>query len=61
LRTYWHPPEVTAAIQTTLDRYLTGYTQRNETLLLSAFALDPDVTIWGTRNDELIVGRAALQ
>jgi hypothetical protein len=54
-------PEIAAAIQTTLDRYLTGYTQRNMALLLSAFAPDPDVTIWGTGKDELIVGRAAIQ
>ena len=52
---------IEAAVKAVLDKVTEGYTRRDLTLLLSAFAPDPDVVMYGTGADEKRIGQAGIQ
>lgn len=49
------------AVKTVLDKVTEGYAKRDLALLLSAFAPDPDVVMYGTDADEKRIGKAGVQ
>jgi ketosteroid isomerase-like protein len=49
------------AVRATLDKLAEGYARRNVETLLSAFAPDPDVVMFGTGADEKRVGPAEIR
>jgi uncharacterized protein (TIGR02246 family) len=50
-----------AAVKAVLDRVAEGYAKRDLNLVLSAFAPDPDVVMYGTGADEKRIGLAEIQ
>ena len=50
-----------AAVKAVLDKVTEGYVKRDLALLLSAFAPDPDVVMYGTGADEKRIGQAGIQ
>jgi uncharacterized protein (TIGR02246 family) len=50
-----------AAVKAVLDKVTEGYAKRDLALLLSAFAPDPDVVMYGTGADEKRIGLAGIQ
>ena len=48
-------------VKATVDKVTEGYAKRDMSLLLSAFASDPDVVMYGTGADEKRVGLAEIQ
>ena len=52
---------IEAAVKAVLDKVTEGYARRDLTLLLSAFAPDPDVVMYGTGADEKRIGQAGIQ
>jgi uncharacterized protein (TIGR02246 family) len=50
-----------AAVKAVLDKVTEGYAKRDMNMLLSAFAPDPDVVMYGTGADEKRVGQAGIQ
>jgi uncharacterized protein (TIGR02246 family) len=50
-----------AAVKAVLDRVARAYAQRDMDLLISAFAPDPDVVMYGTGADEKRVGLAEIE
>lgn len=46
-----------AAVKAVLDKVAEGYTRRDLALLLSAFAPDPDVVMYGTGPGALFIAR----
>jgi ketosteroid isomerase-like protein len=50
-----------AAVRSTLDKLAEGYARRQIETVLSAFAPDPDVVMFGTGADEKRVGRAQIK
>ena len=50
-----------AAVKAVLDKVAEGYTQRDLDLVLSAFAPDPDVVMYGTGADEKRIGLSEIQ
>lgn len=49
------------ALKAVLDKVAEAYVQRDLALLLSAFAPDPDVVMYGTGADEKRIGLAEIQ
>ena len=49
------------AVRAVLDKVAEGYTKRDISLLLSAFAPDPDVVMYGTGADEKRIGLTEIQ
>ena len=49
------------AVKAVLDKVAEGYAKRDPALLLSAFAPDPDVVMYGTGADEKRIGQAEIQ
>jgi uncharacterized protein (TIGR02246 family) len=54
-------PITEAAVKAVLDKVAEGYARRDLALLLSAFAPDPDVVMYGTGADEKRIGFAEVQ
>jgi uncharacterized protein (TIGR02246 family) len=50
-----------AAVKAVLDKVTEGYAKRDMNMLLSAFAPDPDVLMYGTGADEKRIGQAGIQ
>lgn len=50
-----------AAVKAVLNKVADGYANRDLALLLSAFAPDPDVVMYGTGADERRIGLAEIQ
>ena len=50
-----------SAVKTVLDKVTEGYAKRDISLLLSAFAPDPDVVMYGTGADEKRIGLTGIQ
>jgi uncharacterized protein (TIGR02246 family) len=50
-----------AAVKAVLDKVTEGYARRDMEVLLSAFASDPDVVMYGTGADEKRIGQAGIQ
>ena len=49
------------AVKAVLDKVAEGYAKRDLALVLSAFAPDPDVVMYGTGADEKRIGLAEIQ
>jgi uncharacterized protein (TIGR02246 family) len=52
---------IESAVKAVLNKVAEGYSNRDLTLLLSTFAQDPDVVMYGTGADEKRVGLAQIQ
>jgi ketosteroid isomerase-like protein len=48
------------AVKAVLDKVTEGYAKRDLAVLLSAFAPDPDVVMYGTGTDEKRIGQAGI-
>jgi ketosteroid isomerase-like protein len=49
------------AVKSALDKVMEGYAERDMDVLLSAFAPDPDVVMYGTGADEKRIGPSGVQ
>jgi len=50
-----------AAVKSVMEKFNQGYVVRDMDMIMSTFADDADVMIWGTGADEKRVGKAAIE